>query len=303
MEFIMHEIINPGASHFAVTQRRLARFNHRRLEPGFVTSEWRDALAEEFELLRLEGEFIEAARQEIAPLVADVPEEADRFVTWFERLRDSGPGQNDPLFPWLARHACRDEMAWFLTQEVAGEAGFDDLVALAQVKIPQRAKLEMARNYWDEMGRGNANGMHGPMLDRLSRHFGLAPTIERTLPEVLALGNIMVGLACNRRYAFQAVGALGAIELTEPTRAIFVSEGLNRLGVSAKVRHYFALHAVLDVKHSTAWDEEVLRSLVAEDSRRALPIAEGAILRLWCGARCFDGYRAEFKLATCRNAA
>src|SRR5690606_20694835 len=120
-----------------------------------------------------------------------VPEDADRFVAWFDRLKEDGPGQNDPLFPWLAERAGPGEMAWFLEQEVAGEAGFDDLCALTQVKIPKRAKLEMARNYWDEMGRGNAGGMHGPMLARLARHFGLQPTVERILPEALALGNMM----------------------------------------------------------------------------------------------------------------
>ncbi|MCA8887010.1 MAG: iron-containing redox enzyme family protein, partial [Hyphomonadaceae bacterium] len=52
-------------------------------------------------------------------------------------------------------------MRWFVEQEAAGEAGFDDLVAMSQVKMPAPAKLELARNYWDEMGRGNAKGMHG----------------------------------------------------------------------------------------------------------------------------------------------
>ena len=52
-------------------------------------------------------------------------------------------------------------MLWFLTQEVAGEAGFDDLLAMTQVKMPVTAKLEMARNYWDEMGRGRDTAMHG----------------------------------------------------------------------------------------------------------------------------------------------
>jgi hypothetical protein len=61
-----------------------------------------------------------------------------------------------------------EEMKWFLTQEVAGEAGFEDLTALTQVKLPPRAKLELARNYWDEMGRGNAKGMHGPLLATLA---------------------------------------------------------------------------------------------------------------------------------------
>ena len=58
-------------------------------------------------------------------------------------------------------------MKWFLQQEVAGEAGFDDLVAMTQVKLPCRAKLEMARNYWDEMGQGHGPAMHGALLDRL----------------------------------------------------------------------------------------------------------------------------------------
>src|SRR3546814_14029908 len=75
-----------------------------------------------------------------------------------EGLRETGPGQGDPLFPWLASHASKEELRWFFEQEAAGEAGFDDLVAMTQVKMPVQAKLELARNYWDEMGRGNRKG-------------------------------------------------------------------------------------------------------------------------------------------------
>jgi hypothetical protein len=35
---------------------------------------------------------------------------------------------------------------------------------------------------------------------------------------------------------------------------------------------------------------------VREDERRARAIAEGAILRLWCGKRCFEKYRRHFGL-------
>lgn len=290
----MNNIMYSPKSGFADLQRRLAYFNRARLNPGFASADWREALSSDLALMQVEGEFVEVARLEIEELVAEVPQDADAFVDWFEALRENGPGQNDPLFPWLAEHSDHEDMTWFLEQEVSGEAGFDDLVALAQVKMPKRAKLEMARNYWDEMGRGNVNGMHGPMLERLALHFGVQPTIKNTIPEALALANMMVAFACNRRYAFQAIGALGAIELTAPTRAGFVTEGLRRLGVPAKARHYFALHATLDVTHSTAWNAEVLRPLVAEDGRRAQPLAEGALLRLLCGARCFERYRAKF---------
>jgi len=290
----MNQINRLPQSAFADTQKRLAQFNHERLIPRLPNAEWRETLENDLHFYQVEGNFVEAARSEIAPMLEDLPDDPDDFIAWFVALRDSGPGQNDTLFPWLAEQASYEEMYWFLEQEVAGEAGFDDLVALAQVKMPSRAKLEMARNYWDEMGRGNENGMHGPMLERLAHHFNASPTIEKTVPEALALGNMMIAFACDRRYAFHAVGALGVIELTAPTRAIFVKEGLRRLGVPPKIRHYFALHATLDIAHSNAWNAEVIRPLVAEDPARARPLAEGALLRLQCGAVCFERYRDHF---------
>jgi hypothetical protein len=42
-------------------------------------------------------------------------------------------GQGDALFPWLATSATVEQMRWFLLQEVAGEAGFEDLLAMTQV--------------------------------------------------------------------------------------------------------------------------------------------------------------------------
>jgi hypothetical protein len=274
-------------------QRSLAEWNHRRLSPGLPEPDWELKLARDHQMLRLEGNFLEALRAEISAEANAVPGNAEGFLVWFEDLQRTGPGQGDPLFPWLAEEASLDEMRWFLTQEAAGEAGFDDLTAYAQVKLPPRAKLELARNYWDEMGRGNPKGMHGPMLEKLVDALGLSPTIETTVWESLALANAMTAMATTRRYAFHAVGALGAIELTAPGRSAATAAGLKRLGISGKQRHYFDLHAVLDVKHSEAWNREAIGPLVAEDARRARAIAEGALIRLRCGQRCFERYRAE----------
>jgi hypothetical protein len=273
--------------------RQLAYFNRERMSPGFANPYWRAALQNELLLKEREGYFIESERQSIQPMLAGVPEEADAFVGWFEQLKEDGPGQGDPLFPWLADKASYGQMRWFLHQEVAGEAGFDDLVAMTQIKMPVTAKLELARNYWDEMGQGQAAGMHGPMLSRLAAAVGVKPTPKTTIWESLALGNLMSGLAANRRYAYQSIGALGAIELTAPTRAVYVAAGLRRLGLGGKERVYFELHATLDVRHSEAWNREVIHSLVAENPDTAIPIAEGALLRLKAGARCFDRYRRE----------
>jgi hypothetical protein len=286
-------LAGPG---FALFQRELTRCNRQRLEPSLPHAGWRDEIVNASVVLAAESEFVEAVRHEIAPLVAGIPQDVDGFIAWFEDLRDTGPGQGDPLFPWLATQATMAQVRWFVEQEVAGEAGFDDLLACTQVKMPEQAKLEMARNYWDEMGRGAPKGMHGPMLERLAQHLDVHPTTERVLPQSLALGNTMVALASHRRYAFHSIGALGVIEMTAPTRAGYVDRALRRLGVPAKKRHYFALHAILDVKHSECWNREVLRPLVAQDPRRAQAIGEGAVIRLWHGARCFEHYRRHFKL-------
>ena len=271
--------------------RRLARFNRGRLAVAVPHADWQAELADEQAMRAAEGAWVEDMRAVISEWANEAPSDPQAFVAWFEELKLIGPGQNDALFPWLAESATRDEFRWFLTQEAAGEAGFDDLVAMAQVKMPPRAKMELAANYWDEMGRGNIKGMHGPMLDALVANMELAPTIETTEWQSLALANTMVAFSTTRRYAYHAIGALGVIELTAPGRSAHVGAGLKRLGLSNKERLYFDLHAVLDIKHSESWNAEVLLPLVEADPSCARYIAEGALMRLSCGAACFDAYR------------
>jgi len=274
-------------------QRGLARWNRARLVPAFPDEGWLGAAERDERMRRQEGDFLDSLRAEVAAEAAAVPSDADGFIAWFEQLRETGPGQGDPLFPWLAEAADREQIRWFLGQEAAGEAGFEDLLAMTQLRMPDRAKLEFARNYWDEMGRGNPKGMHGPMLAVLIESLELDASIDGTSWESLALANAMTGMATTRRYAWHSVGALGVIELTAPGRSAATATGLRRLGFSPAERRYFDLHAVLDVKHSEAWNREALRPLVEEDPRRAAAIAEGALIRLHCGARCFERYRAE----------
>lgn len=274
-------------------QRGLAHWNRERLEPGFASDDWQKVFERDLRMQRLEGAFLEELRAEVAEEAAAAPTDAEGFIAWFEGLKGTGPGEADPLFPWLAEQADRDQLRWFFEQEAAGEAGFDDLVAMTQVKLPVRPKLELARNYWDEMGHGTAKGMHGPMLDALVETLEVDPVIENTVWESLALANAMTAMAANRRYAWHSVGALGVIELTAPWRAGLVAEGLKRVGLTPKEARYFTLHAVLDIKHSEDWNREAIRPAVEEDPRRATAMAEGALIRLKCGARCFEAYRAQ----------
>ena len=84
---------------------------------------------------------------------------------------------------------------------------------------------------------------------------------------------------------------------------MLVNQGLKRVGVDAGARQYFALHATLDVKHSEAWNREILISLVDADPSVAPLIAEGALARLEAGRRCFERYRRELGVTASRQAA
>lgn len=293
-----HAIVEERSSQFLRQdfQQNLAVWNRRRLAPSLPDDDWTVQLDNDHRMLRLEGRFLDELRADVRDEAAAAPTDPDGFIAWFEALKEDGPGQGDPLFPWLAETATRDEICWFLEQEAAGEAGFDDLVAYTQVKMPDGAKLELARNYWDEMGRGNANGMHGPMLGRLVGVLSLDPQIETTVWESLVLANAMTAMATTRRYAWHSVGALGVIELTAPGRSACTAAALRRIGLTNGERRYFDLHAVLDIKHSADWNREAIWPLVADEPRRAYAIAEGALMRLRCGERCFQRYRAQFGL-------
>ncbi|NNM75364.1 iron-containing redox enzyme family protein [Sphingomonas sp. ID1715] len=271
-------------------QRTLAKWNRERLAPGFPDEDWRRGFDRQMQMLRLEGAFLDELRAEVQDDLADVPEQADAFVAWFEALQDKGPGQNHPLFSWLAETATEGQMRWFLTQEAAGEAGFDDLVAMTQVKLPHGPKLELAENYWDEMGRGQYRGIHGLLLTELVETMQIKPDIDTTVWESLALANAMTAMASTRRYAWLSVGALGVVELTAPWRCEYVSAGLKRLGYGQRERLYYDLHAKIDIKHSEGWNNNALKPLVEEDPRRARFIAEGALIRMRCAERCFERY-------------
>ncbi len=246
---------------------------------------------------RLELDFLRGEREKVRERASRVPTTEEGFITWYQELLASGPGQHHLLFNWLATEATLDEMRWFIQQEVAGEAGFEDLLALTQLRMPEVVKLEMARNFWDEMGRGRAQGMHGPMLANIAKALNVAalPSSQLVWPS-LALANLMSGFALNRSYAYHSIGALGVIELTAPSRAKLVADGLDRLGLPRANCHYYRLHATVDILHNQQWQTGVLRPLIRQDPSLVTHLAEGALMRLEAGARCFTSYSTHFGL-------
>lgn len=186
-------------------------------------------------------------------------------------------------------------MSWFLAQEIAAEHDLPDLLALAQVQQGWRAKLEIARDYWDEMGQGNASATRERLLECLEREL-LVDVTHPPVWECLARSNLMFALASNRRYAFQAIGALGLLELTAAGPAASIDAGLARLDSSGEARGFFAVRQRLAPLRSHAWNQHVILPLIAQDARCARAIAEGALMRLAADARCHHRYQVALNI-------
>src|SRR5688572_1287910 len=122
----------------------LAILNKQRLSLSVARSPQADLLLNSI-CTYMEIEWLNRERQRISPLIDSVPDDEEGFIEWFEHLQQDGPGQGHPLFDYLAERATREELRYFLLQEMGTEAGFDDLISLTQVKTLPSVKLELAR--------------------------------------------------------------------------------------------------------------------------------------------------------------
>jgi hypothetical protein len=218
-----------------------------------------------------------------------LPADPDAFVAWYRAAAFSHPLYEHDLYAYLACEADRGAIEWFLRMESAGEAAFDDLVALAQVGTRGEVKIEMAQNYWDEMGNGKSHKVHTHMFHRLVADLAIEAPAAHELPwQVLGGVNVMIWSALPRRNAHRAQGALGAVELLAPQRCTRLVHGALRVGIEKRTMLYYGAHAINDVGHAEGWLDHVVRPQVAELPDSRLGIAEGLMVRADASLDYFD---------------
>ncbi|MGI8536125.1 MAG: iron-containing redox enzyme family protein, partial [Mycobacteriales bacterium] len=171
---------------------------------------------------RLEADWLvelDAAWASAGPLTAastaDEVVQAMRAVAARDRLPTA--------YTWLAKQASWDQVVDFLALEGGPDGGFDDLVAVCQLGLSGSAKLELGKNYWDEMGRGDGDGVHTLMHQRMAAAIAM-PHVPRTELPVEALERAAFGglLATNRWLQPEMIGALGLLELQAGPRCRLV---------------------------------------------------------------------------------
>jgi hypothetical protein len=193
-----------------------------------------------------------------------------------------------PVYQWVAASASWAGLRAFLAMEGGPDGGFDDLVALGQIGLGGEPKLEMARNYWDEMGRGSLPAIHTELQHRMAVAVRLGSTPRALLPLVALDRSLLCTVfATNRRLQPELVGALGLIELQAGPRCRQVVRGLKRLRAGEDALAFYQEHADADPRHGKAWLDHVVRPL-STDPWWASGMVRGAMFRSAVNAAFFD---------------
>jgi hypothetical protein len=231
--------------------------------------------------LRLEHDFVGELDARIRMLQTDPDSvKALRALAARDRLPD--------VYRWIAKDASLEELRRFVAIEGGPDGGFDDLVALCQVGLSGAAKMEMARNYWDEMGGGVVADVHTDLHRQMATALQIPDVSRDSMPEA-ALARAALGglLATNRWLQPEMVGALGLIELQAGPRCRLVLEAFGRLGISAEAAEFYAVHADVDPRHGKDWLEMVVVPLAAETPDWGPRMIRGAAWRWAINADLF----------------
>ena len=164
----------------------------------------------------------------------------------------------------------------FLSFEGGPDGGFDDLVAACQIGLDGGAKVELAQNYWDEMGNGTLARVHTELHRKLTRALGLACPPRHLQPVTALERSVLTGLmATNRWLQPEMLGALGLLELQAGPRCRKVVAALERIGAGDDAIDFYAEHAAVDPRHGKDWVDKAVVPFEG-DERWASGIVRGA---------------------------
>lgn len=203
------------------------------------------------------------------------------FESWMRGLVERHPAARHPLYDFIAERADLTAFRTFIAAESTVDARFDDLLALTQLGVSGDAKVEIARNYWDEMGAGDSATVHTTMFSKVCRAIDLnAANLPAPSAEALACGNLLLMYASDRGSYDLAIGALGVTEALAPFRFRRVIEGWNRLALDDDALEYYRLHVHVDDDHTTGWINEVIAPRLETSPETLAPICQGVLTRL-----------------------
>lgn len=229
-------------------------------------------------------------------LVTGYPVAGKAYVHWLKGLVNEHPAGWHPLYhDYFVNGGTGEDLRLLLAQESTLDPRFDDILAAMQVGRPVGEKLEIAANYWDEMGNGAPEQVHTHLfgqtlaaVDIDDAYLEKALTLEATIS-----GNLSACLALSRRHYYKAVGYFGVTEYLAPRRFRCIVNAWRRLGLPEVGITYHDLHIGVDAGHASGWFKNVVAPLVDADPRTGREIAMGAMIRLNTSQSYLDSLLSE----------
>jgi hypothetical protein len=244
----------------------------------------------------------DAVRWQGHPAVAEIKGRLER--EWIEELDAISPPSGEAVaamrrlatrdrvptvYNWLASEATWDQLVFFLALEGGPDAGFDDLVAVCQLGLRGQPKLELAKNYWDELGAGDLAGIHTILHDRMVEAIRMPRLGRSEQPSEALERTALCGLlSTNRWLQPEMLGALGLLELQAGPRCRMVLRAFDRLGAPEDAYPFYRVHAEVDPLHGRTWLENAISPVVAEQPDWGRRILRGAAWRSQVNAAFFE---------------
>ncbi|CAR53930.1 iron-containing redox enzyme family protein [Burkholderia cenocepacia] len=211
-----------------------------------------------------------------------------------KRLWVQHPVASHPLFDFLERSASLEQIVAFFKSDSALNIRFFDLLVYSMIGSREGVRRELAQNFWDESGRGDAARSHVTLFRSLLSTVGVSSASDDHASELgwqgLAGYNLFMLSSVNRQHYFKLLGIMAMTELLDPSQYEKLARGCRRVGLGRDAElDYYDEHVTIDVIHGEGWLSNVIVPIVNETPTVAKDILVGASLRM---ATCNDYYDA-----------
>lgn len=222
--------------------------------------------------------------------IESAPREGRAYLSWLkEHIRNHRVFKHPYYTEFINHTAQADDLRRYVIQESLVDGRFDDFLAMMQVGTAGEAKMEIAANFWDEMGNGRPEEVHTTLFSKIYDVFDITAEemeAEMTASDLLS-GNLSVLLCRYRSLYPEAVGYLGMTEWLAPDRFRNVVRAWERLGLPEVGIVYHRLHVTIDSRHAAGWFHNVVLPAAGSDYMRH-GITRGALWRANSSARHLD---------------
>ncbi|VVC76274.1 hypothetical protein AQUSIP_15830 [Aquicella siphonis] len=198
-----------------------------------------------------------------------------------------------PLYSYLRQEASLEEVKFLIWNDSVLNLEFFDYLILAMVGVSEPVRLEIAKNVWDEAGRGCLQQFHTILfrriLARLGMHYDRYEVVNQMSWEGLAGINLFSYMSLYQHHKIKYFGVLAATEMLDPPHYLQLLTGFSRLRMSAAVNPaYYQEHAEIDIQHAGSWMNKIILPELSRCPEKISDFWLGFYLRLDSVQRYYD---------------